>query len=86
MDKLSFERMDHHGIIAGVIRDLGIIEAIDQRLGFGQGEKISYGQAIAAMIINVTEFSDQSLTFIPEALYLMRLVFVALSQLLMLFP
>ena len=42
VDLLSVERLDHLGLIAGVIKDLGLIEAIDQRIGRHQDEKISW--------------------------------------------
>ncbi|MDQ7003873.1 MAG: DUF4277 domain-containing protein [Ghiorsea sp.] len=39
----SIERLDHLGIIAGVIKDLNIVELIDKRLGSFQGETLSAG-------------------------------------------
>ena len=32
MDVVTVERLDHLGIIAGVIKDLGLIEMIDARI------------------------------------------------------
>ena len=32
MDDLKVERLDHLGIISGVIKDLGLIERIDERI------------------------------------------------------
>jgi len=32
MDVVTVERLDHLGIIAGVIKDVGIIEMIDARI------------------------------------------------------
>ena len=32
MDKLKVERLDHLGVISGVIKDLGLIEMIDERI------------------------------------------------------
>ncbi len=40
MDVVKVERMDHLGIIAGVIQDLGIIEMIDSRIATDEREEI----------------------------------------------
>ncbi len=37
---------------AGVIKDLKIIEMIDERLGTYDGETLSAGETVAGMIIN----------------------------------
>ena len=66
MGLLAVERMDHLGLVAGVIKDLGIIEAIDSRIGRDGDEKISCGEALAAMILNGLGFSDRPLTLAPQ--------------------
>ncbi|MCI5165703.1 MAG: DUF4277 domain-containing protein [Candidatus Electrothrix sp. GM3_4] len=33
MTKYSVERLDHLGIVAGTIKDLGLVELIDSHLG-----------------------------------------------------
>lgn len=47
------KRLDHLGIVAGVIKDLKIIEMIDERLKAYEGETLSAGETVAGMIINV---------------------------------
>jgi len=47
MGSIKVERIDHLGIVAGVIQDLGIIEMIDSRIAPDEREEITTGQAIA---------------------------------------
>ena len=53
MDVVTVERLDHLGIIAGVIKDLGIIEMIDARIQPDDQEDITTGEAVAGMILNL---------------------------------
>ena len=48
MDVVTVERLDHLGIIAGVIQDLSIIEMIDGRIIPDAQEGITTGEAVAA--------------------------------------
>ncbi len=52
MESLSVERLDHLGIIATVIKDLGLIEMIDARLVPDEQEEITPGEAVAGMLLN----------------------------------
>jgi transposase len=61
----SVERLDHLGIVAGVIKDLKIIELIDDNLGIYEGESLSAGETIAGMIINGLGFSNKPLSLTP---------------------
>jgi transposase len=66
MDVVKVERMDHLGIIAGVIQDLGIIEMIDSRITPDDREEISTGEAIAGMILNGLGFSNRPISLTPQ--------------------
>jgi transposase len=66
MESISVERLDHLGIVASVIKDLGLIEMIDARLGLHDQEEITAGEAIAGMILNGLGFSDRPLTLTPQ--------------------
>ena len=46
MGSVKVERIDHLGIIAGVIQDLGIIDMIDSRITPDEREEITTGEAI----------------------------------------
>jgi transposase len=60
------ERLDHLGVIAGIIKDLGLVEFIDSRISTDTREGISCGEAVAGMIINGLGFSDRPLTLTPQ--------------------
>jgi transposase len=66
MASVSVERLDHLGVVASVIKDLGLIEMIDARLGRDDQEEISAGEAIAGMILNGLGFSDRPMTLTPQ--------------------
>ena len=65
---MDIKRLDHLGIIAGVIKDLKLIETIDQRLKKDEynQENITPGEAIAGMIINGLGFSNKPLSLTPH--------------------
>ena len=62
---MQVERLDHHGVVAGVIDDLGIVEMIDEMLGTDEQEEISMGEAVKGMIINGLGFSDKPVSLTP---------------------
>ena len=66
MGSVKVERIDHLGIVAGVIQDLGIIEMIDSRITPDEREEITTGEAIAGMIINGLGFSDRPMSLTPQ--------------------
>jgi transposase len=66
MDAVTVERLDHLGIIAGVIQDLGIIEMIDGRIIPDDQEGITTGEAVAGMILNGLGFSDRPISLAPQ--------------------
>lgn len=66
MELVSVERLDHLGIVASVIKDLGIIEMIDARLGLHDQEEITAGEAVAGMVLNGLGFSDRPMTLTPQ--------------------
>ena len=66
MGSVKIERIDHLGIVAGVIQDLGIIEMIDSRITPDKREEITTGEAIAGMIINGLGFSDRPMSLTPQ--------------------
>jgi len=66
MESVKIERIDHLGIVAGVIQDLGIIDMIDSRITPDEREEITTGEAIAGMIINGLGFSDRPISLTPQ--------------------
>ena len=65
-DDFEVKRIDHHGIVVGVIRDLGIDSYIDQKLWSSGNESVSTGQAVSAMIINGLGYTDKPLSMTTE--------------------
>jgi transposase len=55
--------LDHLGIVAGIIDDLGIVEQINERIGRSSREKVSAGVIVKAMILN-------GLGFVSAPLYM----------------
>lgn len=63
---LDIKRLDHFGLVAGVIKDLKIIELIDSHFEKDEQENISTGEAIAGMIINGLGFTQLPMTLTPK--------------------
>src|SRR6478672_4878876 len=66
MASVCVERLDDVGVVASVIKDLGIVEMVDARLGLHDQEEITAGEAVAGMILNGLGFSDRPLTLTPQ--------------------
>ncbi len=61
--EISVETIDHLGIVAGLVDEIGIVEMLNKRLGIDPREKVSTGVIIKAMILN-------GLGFVSAPLYL----------------
>src|SRR6266540_457632 len=66
MEAVSVERLDHFGLIAGVIKDIGLIDMIDARRMPDAPEMITPGEAVAGMIINGLGFANRPLSLPPQ--------------------
>ena len=64
--KAKIEKIDHLGIVAGVIRELRIIETIDKLIGTDDKEIITTGEAVAGMILNGLGFTSRALSLTPQ--------------------
>lgn len=64
--ELEINRLDHYGVVAGVIKDLKIIEQVDSLLGTHEQSEISHGEAIAGMILNGLGFTDRPISLTPQ--------------------
>jgi transposase len=67
MSGIAYEtkRLDHLGIVAGICREIGLAEVIDQRVGPSE-RQVSVGQATQAMVLNGLGFSSRALYLTPE--------------------
>ncbi|WDE03890.1 IS1634 family transposase [Thalassomonas viridans] len=63
---LKIKRLDHHGIVAGVIDDLKLVELIDRHLPQDDKQEITPGEAIKGMILNGLGFSNRPLSLTPQ--------------------
>ena len=63
---LTIKRLDHHGIVAGVIEDLKIVSLVDQYLPQEDKQEISPGEAIKGMIMNGLGFANRPLSLSPQ--------------------
>ncbi len=61
--------LDHLGIVAGIVDQLGLVEEVNQHLGTHPHEKVSAGQVLKAMIIN-------GLGFVSAPLYLFEQFYI----------
>ena len=60
MEQVRVERLDHLGVIASVIKDVGLIDMINRRLGPDAQERITPGEAVAGMILNGLGVADHN--------------------------
>jgi hypothetical protein len=63
MSRLKIRNIDHLGIIAGIVEQMGLVEIINQEIGENSQEKISAGIVVKARIL-------KGLGFVSAPLYL----------------
>jgi transposase len=61
--EIQVQNLDHLGIVAGMIDEIGLVEQVDALLGVHPQEKVSMGQVLKAMLLN-------GLGFVSAPLYL----------------
>ena len=61
--EMRVENVDHLGIVAGIIDEMGIVDEINARVGRNSREKVSAGVIVKAMILN-------GLGFVSAPLYM----------------
>src|SRR5262245_63156514 len=66
MGMVRVERLDHLGLIAAVINDLGLVSSIDARLTPDDQEAITPGEAVKGMILNGLGFANRPLSLSPQ--------------------
>jgi transposase len=66
MESIHVERLDHLGLLASVIKDIGLIRMIDARLGPDAQEEITAGEAVAGMILNGLGFANRPMSLTPQ--------------------
>jgi transposase len=66
---IKVENLDHLGIVAGIIDEIGLVECINRNVGTHPKEIVSAGEVVKAMILN-------GLGFVSAPLYLFERFFV----------
>ncbi len=66
---LTVKNLDHLGIVAGLVDELGLVDYLNERIGVDPRETISIGVVVKAMILN-------GLGFVSAPLYLFEQFFV----------
>src|SRR2546430_3498926 len=66
MEPVDVERLDHLGVIASVIKDLGLIDMINARLVPDAQEVLTPGEAVAGMMLNGLGFAHRPLSLTPQ--------------------
>jgi len=64
--KVEVKRIDHLGIVAGTIRDLGLVELANELLGQDEQEILASGEAVAGMMLNGLGFLTKPLMLTPQ--------------------
>ena len=66
MENITVERLDHLGVISGVMKELGFSKLIDSRITPDDREEITTGEAIEGMVLNGLGFSDRPISLTPQ--------------------
>jgi transposase len=60
------ERIDHLGIVAGICKQINLIQIVDESVIIPTGRKVSCGQAVQAMVLNALGLTGRALYLMPE--------------------
>ena len=58
---IEVQNLNHLGIIAGIIDEIGIVEIINQQLGVRPQEKLNSGIIVKSIILNALGFVSRPL-------------------------
>jgi transposase len=67
--QIEVQNIDHLGIVAGIVDEIGLVEKIDHLLGTHSQEHVSPGQVVKAMILNGLGFVSAPLYLFEEFFY-----------------
>jgi transposase len=62
-NEIQVQNLDHLGLVAGIIDEIGLVKQINQLVGQDSCERVSPGHVVKAMILN-------GLGFVSAPLYL----------------
>lgn len=64
-DQCTTKGLDHLGIVAGVCREIKLVEEIDKIIGVDVRQKVTCGEAVEAMVLNALGFVGRPLYLSP---------------------
>jgi hypothetical protein len=65
LESIHVERLDHLGLLASVIKEVGLIGMIDARLVPDKQEEITAGEAVAGRLLNGLGFANRLMSLTP---------------------
>jgi len=60
------KKLDHYGIVAGLMKEFRFAERVDALLGMDSRHKVTMGQRVSAMILNCLGFNERPLYLSPS--------------------
>ena len=63
------KRLDHLGIVAGICKQIDLVNIIDESLPTPSNRKVSCGQATLAMVLNAMGLTGRALYLMPEYMH-----------------
>ena len=64
--QIQVQNLDHLGLVAGIIDEIGVVEQVNQLVGQHSCEKVSPGHVVKAMLINGLGFVSAPLYMFPK--------------------
>ena len=66
--EIQVKDLNHYGIIAGIIDQIGLVEKINEMVGTHYRQKVTPGLAVKAMIINGLGMKERTLILVGKIL------------------
>ena len=63
---IQVQNLNHLGLIAGIIDEIGIVEIVNSQLGIQLQEIVNPGQVVQSIIINALGFVSRPLYLFPQ--------------------
>jgi transposase len=64
--EIEVKNLDHLGLVAGIIDEIGIVEIINEQVSIERGEIVTAGQVVKAIILNGLGFVSGALYLFPQ--------------------
>ncbi|MEO1622369.1 MAG: DUF4277 domain-containing protein, partial [Cyanobacteria bacterium J06632_3] len=63
---MQIANLDHLGLVAGIVDELGLVELTNEQLGEHKLEHVSAGQVVKALVLNALGFISAPLYLFSE--------------------